>query len=608
MSKVTKNQNVSSPQQWKVLLSELEETLIRNDRRFNLIQKMDREIQKTAENSDATFHYILNKGIEELKADYGHIVSKLNNESVSIKFSNCVEDVGRVMPINESFCGSVFTSGKLSMANDVEKLSKHQYFPLHFETKSELALPILDSRGVKNFGILNIEWKKKNQITDDVLNFCHLLTGQIAIAMEQSKLWQGVQFISELSNDLLVNLKSPEDVYAFILDRVLELLDFKLGQILLVNGETLLIVASSNKNELHTTIDKDSVCGYYVFEKKGKEPLNIPDLDNDSEYTSKYKWFLGKEEDISVHMKSEFVAPLIDKYNNIVGVINIEDPRLNAFSTFDTFIINIFGKMIMSAIEASNERKKMQDMENMQKADLSLANQGHMAVVFLHNFGGKIGNAKVRLAEFKRQITLVNDILPTFSGISSLNFIEGILQNLRDAGELARNFSTKMESAKNQEVGTSINLLTYIDEAVSRLIEKMDSTIAIEFAKDSFVKRRTNVEALLTGQFAEVLDFILNNAAEAMPNGGKIDINLTFSGLSSARLTISDSGIGMDKDTLERIFDPGYTTKKDISKRLGEGLGLWFVKSYLERFSASVLAQSIPNVGTTFTLIIPIKL
>ena len=58
-------------------------------------------------------------------------------------------------------------------------------------------------------------------------------------------------------------------------------------------------------------------------------------------------------------MNSEFIVPLVGSENNTIGVINIEDPRIDAFSEFDEFVIGIFGKMIASTIEAANGREKI---------------------------------------------------------------------------------------------------------------------------------------------------------------------------------------------------------------------------------------------------------
>ena len=65
-------------------------------------------------------------------------------------------------------------------------------------------------------------------------------------------------------------------------------------------------------------------------------------------------------------------------------------------------------------------------------------------------------------------------------------------------------------------------------------------------------------------------------------------------------IEITDNGIGIPEDQLEKIFQPNFTTKSS-----GTGLGLAMVKSMLSSASASVEVKSQLNKGTTFTLVFP---
>lgn len=69
-------------------------------------------------------------------------------------------------------------------------------------------------------------------------------------------------------------------------------------------------------------------------------------------------------------------------------------------------------------------------------------------------------------------------------------------------------------------------------------------------------------------------------------------------------LTVTDNGIGMSPETLERCFDPFYTTKPDDE---GTGLGLSIVKSIAEEFNILLNVKSEPNKGTSFELTMPHK-
>lgn len=109
---------------------------------------------------------------------------------------------------------------------------------------------------------------------------------------------------------------------------------------------------------------------------------------------------------------------------------------------------------------------------------------------------------------------------------------------------------------------------------------------------------------VIQGTDSGLYDLLVNlifNAVDAMPSGGDITITSTQQD-NTVRLTISDSGMGMDEQTRQRIFEPFFTTKADV----GRGLGLATVYSTLTRWSGDISAQSTQGQGTTFTITLPL--
>jgi PAS domain S-box-containing protein len=116
------------------------------------------------------------------------------------------------------------------------------------------------------------------------------------------------------------------------------------------------------------------------------------------------------------------------------------------------------------------------------------------------------------------------------------------------------------------------------------------------------------------GQISQVVQNIVLNARHAMPGGGVVDIvcrnlpagseehPLLDPGAKHIRISISDSGIGMTPEVLERIFDPYYTTKQE-----GSGLGLAITQSIINKHGGRVLVTSEPGKGTTFTIFLPVS-
>lgn len=93
---------------------------------------------------------------------------------------------------------------------------------------------------------------------------------------------------------------------------------------------------------------------------------------------------------------------------------------------------------------------------------------------------------------------------------------------------------------------------------------------------------------------------ILWNAIEAMPSGGVLRVETAFEPLHDMIVvTISDTGVGIDEETLEHIFEPFFTTKGESK---GVGLGLSVSYGIIRRHGGKILAQSEPGKGTTFTV------
>ncbi len=94
---------------------------------------------------------------------------------------------------------------------------------------------------------------------------------------------------------------------------------------------------------------------------------------------------------------------------------------------------------------------------------------------------------------------------------------------------------------------------------------------------------------------------ILKNSVEAMPEGGKLTIKSKKAG-GKVEFAFTDTGAGIPKETLERLFIPLFTTKAR-----GMGFGLPICKRIIEAHGGKISVESTLGKGTTFTLIIPIE-
>jgi signal transduction histidine kinase len=110
-------------------------------------------------------------------------------------------------------------------------------------------------------------------------------------------------------------------------------------------------------------------------------------------------------------------------------------------------------------------------------------------------------------------------------------------------------------------------------------------------------------------QIQQVLMNLLINARQAMPEGGRLLISLQHDQESnSAHLTIRDFGSGMDAETMQKIFEPYFSTKEgpDESGKGGTGLGLAACKNIIEAHGGKIRVESAIGQGTKFVIKLPV--
>lgn len=106
------------------------------------------------------------------------------------------------------------------------------------------------------------------------------------------------------------------------------------------------------------------------------------------------------------------------------------------------------------------------------------------------------------------------------------------------------------------------------------------------------------------GQLGQVLLNLVTNAADAMPDGGRIALRAGRAGASEAFVEIADTGVGIPGEVKARMFEPFFTTKEAGH---GTGLGLAVVDSIVTAHGGRVSVQSVLGAGSTFRVTLPLR-
>lgn len=103
--------------------------------------------------------------------------------------------------------------------------------------------------------------------------------------------------------------------------------------------------------------------------------------------------------------------------------------------------------------------------------------------------------------------------------------------------------------------------------------------------------------------FERSLLVLVENARDAMPEGGVLTIRTSTRGESGLLLDVIDTGRGMTDGVLQRLFEPFFTTRP--RREVGRGLGLFSVHSAVESAGGRIVARSVSGQGASFRLTVP---
>ena len=171
--------------------------------------------------------------------------------------------------------------------------------------------------------------------------------------------------------------------------------------------------------------------------------------------------------------------------------------------------------------------------------------------------------------------------------IYQTNRCKEIVQSLLDFAKTPT--SAMLPLQINQIIFTSLKLVRgqsmfHGIEIEARLAENLPETIG----------DRSRLEEVFLNLFI--------NAADAMKGNGKLTIITGLSTNKSIRISISDTGKGIDKEHLSHIFEPFFTTKEPGE---GTGLGLSIVYGIIQKHNGTIDAECTPGTGTTFIISLP---
>ncbi len=314
-------------------------------------------------------------------------------------------------------------------------------------------------------------------------------------------------------------------------------------------------------------------------------------------------------------------VPMIAR-DRVIGVISVESFKKNAFTPDDMLLLTAIANQAAVAIENAHlykdlegltyalEQRVMERTNELRETNLRLlaadrsknqflANMSHelrtplnsiigFSSVLLENTGTTLPS---RFYKFLENIHVAgNHLLDLINDILELSKIEAGKMELRtDEFDLRDTIASVERVMKGFAAEAKVSISAMIDPAVPRV--RLDE-----------------------GRLKQILFNLLSNAVKFSPRGGPVTIAVSSitAGLSpldvvTVRIDVTDEGIGIAPDELQRIFDEFYQTEEGRrARRGGTGLGLSLTRNFVELHHGRIEVQSALGRGTCFTLYLPI--
>lgn len=260
-----------------------------------------------------------------------------------------------------------------------------------------------------------------------------------------------------------------------------------------------------------------------------------------------------------------------------------------------------FGRLVecrSMAMDISERKKLEAQFFRAQKMESMGTLAGGVAHDFNNLLGGILGYASFMKAKMEKDH-------PFFNYIDTIE---------KSATRAARLTSQLLGFARDGSDNGPIDANEIVEETLGILGSTIDKSIEI---RTNLLKHLPTVDAD-SGQLQQALLNLCVNARDAMAGGGELHITTDIETItedyvenhkgaregSYVTISVTDTGTGMDKDTLNRIFEPFFTTKEEGK---GTGLGLAMVYGVVKNHGGFVYVYSEPKIGSTFKMHLPIS-
>jgi len=502
------------------------------------------------------------------------------------------------LPLDGSVCGMVFQSGKAMLIRDVRDVPF--YYPGHPDVRSELCVPL--RVGEEVIGVLNIESRKQNAFQEEDLAFFTAIAGELAIALENARLYQREQRRREEAESLyraaqaMTTTLDLQEVLERILTELQNVVPYDSASVQLLREGKLEIIAGRGFHRpeeiLGTTIDLMANGNPNVQVVRTRAPVILEDA------PAIYPEF-RREPHVRAGIRAWMGVPLLYG-DRVIGMLTLDKKEPGFYTRDYARVALAFAGQAAIAMENARLYEQLEERSAELAAALQkLQNLDRLREQMIQNVGHEL-RTPLTLVQGYVELLLNGELGPVQPlQRSALQIVYERTQTLAHMiGNLTALRAVRPESMVMAPYSLP-EALDWVVEHYRHRAEDAGITIVTEVPR--------GVPAILADRehLLLALSQLLDNAIKFSPQGGTVRIRAWSEG-KWVNVAFQDEGIGIPPEHLPHIFERFYQVDGSTTRRFGGmGIGLALVWEIMEAHRGSVRVESEVGKGSTFILSFP---
>ncbi len=413
-------------------------------------------------------------------------------------------------------------------------------------------------------GVMFLHFRGPHVFTDQEKQIINTLAANAALVIKNRRRFETLK---DGSREILTTL-DLDKLLGLIVKRAATITGGDVGNIRLVEGTASDELVAHARFPEYERVDESLKCIKFGVGPVGqvarkKIPLIIKDINDEPNYKPYF-----------YNLCSTLYVPMLDGDGKLLGILASGSRSVSKFDERDRMMLEALADQAVIAIQNAQNQKQLAATE-------AMATLGDITGNLVHRINNDVGAIRVYAQSLGQQ-------LDGDKNATARDIIELSEQIIEEVSILSKTIPDRVEGID-------------VEKALNAAIRNPKFSKNIEISCQIPEK----LPAVKGGekQIQDIFVNLLNNAKDAMPSGGKLNISAEILERNQKKLVkvcINDTGVGIPPEKIDMVFLRHYSTKGS-----NRGFGLWWNKNYIERLGGIIEVKSTFLKGTNITIYLP---